>query len=143
MPSFVAFVIEQQHGINRLAGNSLLECTVYGTIVGQKLPIQTAEHPADARNESNLPSKVPTPSKERRAISTLELEQHDTTDDCWVAIHGLVYDLTEFAKEHPAGAESITDLAGKDGTEAFSAVHNQRILEDFDEEIIGVYEMDS
>ncbi|KAI2512466.1 hypothetical protein MHU86_1919 [Fragilaria crotonensis] len=28
------------HGDNRLGGNSLLECTVFGTIVGQKLPIK-------------------------------------------------------------------------------------------------------
>jgi succinate dehydrogenase/fumarate reductase flavoprotein subunit len=27
------------HGVNRLGGNSLLECTVYGTIVGQKIPV--------------------------------------------------------------------------------------------------------
>ena len=27
------------HGVNRLAGNSLLECTVFGTIFGQKIPI--------------------------------------------------------------------------------------------------------
>ena len=30
------------HGNNRLGGNSLLECTVFGTIVGQKLPIKTS-----------------------------------------------------------------------------------------------------
>merc|ERR1719330_1623249 len=28
------------HGNNRLGGNSLLECTVFGTIVGQKIPIK-------------------------------------------------------------------------------------------------------
>ncbi len=50
-----------------------------------------------------------------------------------------MYDLTAFAGEHPAGAESIHELAGKDGTEAFAAVHNERMLEEFDEEIMGVY----
>lgn len=132
--------------MNRLAGNSLLECTVFGTIVGQKLPIKSAQqssHAADLRPGANSPSGAPTPSEERRIVSASELKQHNTPGDCWVAIHGVVYDLTEFANEHPAGAESITDLAGKDGTDAFSTVHNQRILEEFDEEIMGVYEAGS
>ena len=34
-------------------------------------------------------------------------------------------------------AESIRDLAGQDGTEAFAAVHNRNILEDFDEDKVG------
>jgi len=123
------------HGVNRLAGNSLLECTVYGTIVGQKLPIQTAQPVAPLQI---VPDEMAAP-KERRAVSDTELQQHNSPEDCWVAIHGVVYDLTEFASEHPAGPESITDLAGMDGTEAFAAVHNERILEEFDEEIIGVY----
>ena len=129
-----------QHGVNRLAGNSLLECTVFGTIVGQKLPIQSKSSWMPVQTD---PSVKDSPSKKRNdrpPISASDLQKHNKPDDCWVAIHGLVYDLTDFADEHPAGAESITDLAGKDGTEAFEAVHNQRILEEFDEEIMGVYE---
>jgi cytochrome b involved in lipid metabolism len=48
-----------------------------------------------------------------------------------------VYDLTAFAEEHPAGPASIHELAGKDGTEAFAAVHNEQILEDFSDDRIG------
>jgi hypothetical protein len=40
--------------------------------------------------------------------------------------------VTDFAEEHPAGPESIIELAGQDGTEAFEAVHSEGILEDFD-----------
>jgi cytochrome b involved in lipid metabolism len=39
--------------------------------------------------------------------------------------------------EHPAGPQSIHELAGKNGTEAFAAVHNENLLEDFAEDIIG------
>ena len=66
-----------------------------------------------------------------------ELQKHNTPDDCWVAIHGMVYDLTDFADEHPAGAQSIHDLAGKDGTQAFSSVHRQDMLEEFEDDQIG------
>jgi len=118
------------HGDNRLGGNSLLECTVFGTIVGKKIPIK----PRNSIQSNNLQQgggAVDKPA-ELRNISTDELQQHSTEDDCWVSIHGLVYDLTDFVDEHPAGPESITELAGKDGTEEFQAVHGENILEDFD-----------
>jgi len=130
------------HGANRLGGNSLLECTVFGTVVGQKVPIKeegtyrmvigdeeiSAERSSSEAKESNeLPN-----------ISTEELAKHNTEDDLWVGIHGVVYDFTEFAHEHPAGFKSIFDLAGTDGTAAFDAVHNLGMLDDFEQDKRGV-----
>eukprot|EP00521_Asterionellopsis_glacialis_P008400 CAMPEP_0195285398 /NCGR_PEP_ID=MMETSP0707-20130614/3242_1 /TAXON_ID=33640 /ORGANISM="Asterionellopsis glacialis, Strain CCMP134" /LENGTH=1388 /DNA_ID=CAMNT_0040344885 /DNA_START=294 /DNA_END=4460 /DNA_ORIENTATION=+ len=119
------------HGNNRLAGNSLLECTVYGTIVGKKIPVKERVQFKEREDKPELSEK------KLRDVPLEELMQHNTEEDCWVAIHGKVYDLTEFAEEHPAGAKSIHDLAGMDGTAAFSAVHNENMMDDFDEEIIG------
>lgn len=126
------------HGVNRLAGNSLLECTVYGTIVGEKIPINQIKNNQQNNNNVNTEGNNGQQQKQQlRSISMSELQKHNTTDDCWVAIHGIVYDLTEFADEHPAGAESIHELAGTDGTDAFDAVHNEDMLDDFDEERVG------
>jgi len=125
------------HGNNRLGGNSLLECTVFGTIVGQKIPVKTM---TSVGQTSTNTGKV-TNSKEPTTLPTISLEElakHNTKEDIWVAIHGVVYDFTEFAHEHPAGFDSIFDLAGKDGTEAFSAIHNQAMLEDFEEDRKGL-----
>jgi flavocytochrome c len=124
------------HGVNRLAGNSLLECTVYGTIVGQKIPIQ--QHNNDVSSDVMHTERNDDPKRQLPTISMSELQQHNTPEDCWIAIHGVVYDMTEFADEHPAGAESIHELAGTDGTDAFDAVHNQGILDDFDDVRVGI-----
>ena len=117
------------HGDNRLGGNSLLECTVFGTIVGKKIPIKQrkAIQHGNRNGEKSSADKF-----EMQKITLEELRGHSTDDDCWIAIHGKVYDLTDFAEEHPAGPESILKLAGQDGTEAFEAVHSDKILEDFD-----------
>lgn len=124
------------HGDNRLGGNSLLECTVYGTIVGKKIPIK----PRKAINRNNDGTANASAKKAEIPNITMEqLQEHSTEDDCWIAINGKVYDLTEFAEEHPAGPESIIELAGQDGTEAFEAVHSEKILEDFDPLGIMVY----
>ena len=124
------------HGDNRLGGNSLLECTVFGTIVGQKIPVKSL------KTDTPFVNKVQPEKAHRimRRITTEELTQHNSRDDCWIAIHGSVYDLTDFAEEHPPGAKSIWDLAGKDATEAFQAVHNQALLDDFEDVKIGVFD---
>jgi predicted heme/steroid binding protein len=133
------------HGKNRLGGNSLLECTVFGTIVGQKLPIKKAGTYRIAIGTETETKKVRTgfaktvnEKKQLPNIDMDELARHNTEEDLWVAIHGIVYDFTEFAHEHPAGFESIFDLAGSDGTEAFDAVHNVGMLDDFEEDKRGV-----
>ncbi|CAN3376661.1 hypothetical protein DIURU_004449 [Diutina rugosa] len=52
-----------------------------------------------------------------------EVAQHNTKDDCWVIIHGKVYDVTEFLPEHPGGPSIIIKYAGKDATKAFDPIH--------------------
>lgn len=39
-------------------------------------------------------------------ISGEELRKHRTPEDCWIAVHSKVYDVTEFLEEHPGGAAS-------------------------------------
>ena len=41
----------------------------------------------------------------------------------WVAFQGGVYDMSEFALEHPGGAELVTEWSGKDGTAALLEAH--------------------
>jgi succinate dehydrogenase/fumarate reductase flavoprotein subunit len=130
------------HGNNRLAGNSLLECTVFGSLVGQKIPIKPEGTyrivvGKDSDMERVNVAKTDGKSKELPNIDIEELGKHSTEDDLWVALHGVVYDFTEFAHEHPAGFESIFELAGTDGTDAFDAVHNTGMLDDFEQDKRG------
>jgi len=128
------------HGDNRLGGNSLLECTVYGTIVGKKIPIQSKSISATQIVPPSLSNGLPIEEEppQLRDIPMDELTKHNSESDCWVAIHGKVYDLTDFAESHPPGAESIYRLGGTDGTEAFQSIHNEGMLEDFEDDLIGV-----
>jgi len=125
------------HGNNRLGGNSLLECTVFGTIVGKKIPIMH-EQPKPTNIVPIVKKEEVSPPQEKK-VTQGELAEHNKPDDCWVAIHGFVYDLTEFAEEHPAGAQSIHRLGGLDGTEAFAAIHSESMMDDFEEDRIGIY----
>ena len=122
------------HGHNRLGGNSLLECTVFGTIVGKKIPVKNR-----LKKLPNAEKKLEEKSTITKEVTMDELARHNTPEDCWVAIHGFVYDLTDFAEEHPAGFESIQRLGGQDGTLAFASVHSKGMMDDFEDEKIGIF----
>ena len=62
-------------------------------------------------------------------ISREELALHGTPADCWLALHGNVYDLTGYAPSHPGGVNMITQLAGTDGTDLFDIFHEPILLQ--------------
>lgn len=35
------------------------------------------------------------------------LQKHNTPEDCWLLVNGVVWDFTEFAPNHPGGANSM------------------------------------
>jgi len=134
------------HGDNRLAGNSLLECTVFGRHVGLTLPVaQSQQSPlvAEAGSAADVPGMTEAaastkPESGVPVISAEELSKHKTREQrTWVALYGQVYDLTDYIDEHPGGPEAVTDVAGIDGTEHFAAVHNREMLESMGFEPIG------
>lgn len=41
-----------------------------------------------------------------KLLSVEEISKHNTPEDCWIVVDGKVYDITEFAPEHPGAPES-------------------------------------
>ncbi|KAI1791208.1 glyoxylate dehydrogenase [Ganoderma leucocontextum] len=52
-----------------------------------------------------------------------EVAEHASRDNCWIIVHGKVYDVTDFLDEHPGGSKIILKYAGKDATEAYEPIH--------------------
>lgn len=62
-------------------------------------------------------------SSTKKMLSMREIRKHNSAQDCWVVIHGKVWDLSKFHSAHPGGSAIITENAGKDATAAFAAIH--------------------
>eukprot|EP00976_Prorocentrum_cordatum_P076354 1182274-Prorocentrum_minimum.AAC.4 len=62
-------------------------------------------------------------------VTREKLSKHSHEGDCWIAVHGKVYNVTSFLGEHPGGAQLILEHAGKDATEAFASVHSAAFLD--------------
>lgn len=72
---------------------------------------------ATATAISSGPSSITPPStlKQRiRLIHPSTLEKHNTESSLWVVLNGRVYDVTDFAPDHPGGDDLILQYAGKD-----------------------------
>ncbi|MFH1649396.1 MAG: cytochrome b5-like heme/steroid binding domain-containing protein [Candidatus Woesearchaeota archaeon] len=66
----------------------------------------------------------PTSTTTQEDTYTLQdVQTHGTSDACWSAVTGVVYDLTPWIKQHPGGSQNIINMCGKDATQAFLAQH--------------------
>ena len=65
-------------------------------------------------------------------VTPAELAKHKSAEDCWVAVHGKVYVVTDFLRKHPGGRSALLQSAGKDSTKLFEQVgHHKRYLKRF------------
>jgi flavocytochrome c len=142
------------HGRNRLGGNSLLDCVVFGRVAGASVSrhlltsaikqLRTGQSVALNRvanlNDKFNPSMTTAPSAPAqssgggggaRSVSSAEVAKHNSEGDLWVIIEGKVYDLTSFLPDHPGGKKAIMLFAGKDATEEFNMLHPPNVLKKY------------
>ncbi|CAK9056151.1 Cytochrome b2 [Durusdinium trenchii] len=88
-------------------------------------------HPAPMpEREVGLLKKAPSMAISRN-IPLSEVNRHCIPEDCWVALNGKVYDLSEFMDRHPGGPTTIVDWAGKDASKFFNDIHKGVKIESY------------
>lgn len=75
------------------------------------------------QSPSQTASASPSPTQTSAALTLAEVAKRNTQSECWVAIDGNVYDLTEWIRQHPGGSGAIRSLCGTDGTNQFLSQH--------------------
>lgn len=61
-------------------------------------------------------------------ITKADLSKHNSPTDCWIAVSGKVYNVTDFLGDHPGGKKAILLYAGKDASEEFLMLHKPDII---------------
>ncbi|KAK2808954.1 hypothetical protein FQN50_004228 [Emmonsiellopsis sp. PD_5] len=74
-----------------------------------------------------------------------EVSRHNSLADCWMIIHGKVYDVTSFISRHPGGKGVLLQNAGTDASAAFDSVHPVELLGQYltAEQFLGDFDADS
>lgn len=128
------------HGKNRLGGNSLCECIVFGRIAGKNASnylLQSSlsklknNRTSQASQRFSLLRDQITSKKLSKELTLDEISKHNSNNDCWVVIRDNVYDVSPFMKDHPGGVDAIMAYAGADATESFEMMHADSILKKY------------
>ena len=86
--------------------------------------------PGAARSAAAAPAAAPvaasTDASGLPAYTMEEVEKHNSAEDCWFVVDGLVYDSTKYNDTHPGGASSILLNAGEDASEEFNSIHSKK-----------------
>ena len=77
------------------------------------------------KSGKNDPKQFQVPEKE---FTMEEIAKHNTKDDLWVVVKGVVMDLTNWLDEHPGGPQAIMNFMGRDATEEFEMLHDDEVI---------------
>ncbi len=64
-------------------------------------------------------TKVQSPSPASKGYALKDVASHNTAGDCWMAIHGKVYDVSTYLPNHPSRPEVIERWCGREASEAY------------------------
>lgn len=80
-----------------------------------------------ASGDSSDPAKVSKPNKDIHAweapkeeFTLEEVAKHNKKDDLWIAVKGVVMNVTDWVEEHPGGPQALFSHMGKDASEEFA-----------------------
>jgi cytochrome b involved in lipid metabolism len=73
------------------------------------------------------------PDKE---FSLEEVAKHNKKEDLWIAVKGIVLDVTNWVDEHPGGPQALFSHMGKDASEEFEMLHDDEVIPKYAPEIV-------
>jgi len=116
-------------GVKNDAANSV-DASPEANAVDSQTTAEVASPQVIAPAPKPAPKPAPTPTPQpipeaviAKSFTLAEVAKHNTENDCWTAVNGMVYDLTSFIAKHPGGRSNIARICGIDGTSVFERQH--------------------
>ncbi|KAL6863835.1 putative fumarate reductase/succinate dehydrogenase [Trichoderma novae-zelandiae] len=99
-----------------------------GAVAGSA-PAQVADKPdTSSAAPKEVAAKAKAFSIPEKEYTMEEVAKHNTKEDLWVVVKGVVLDLTNWLEEHPGGVNAILNFMGRDATEEFEMLHDDEVI---------------
>lgn len=117
------------------------------TSSGSDKPAQQSQQSAGPvlkgdKADSSDPGKVSKPNSVKdfsvpdKEFTLEEVAKHNKKDDLWIAVKGIVMDVSNWTDEHPGGPQALFSHMGKDATEEFEMLHDDEVIPKYAPEIV-------
>jgi cytochrome b involved in lipid metabolism len=86
------------------------------------------------KGDSSDPAKVSKPNDIKdfkvpdKEFSLEEVAKHNKKEDLWIAVKGVVMDVTDWVDEHPGGPQALFSHMGRDASEEFEMLHDDEVI---------------
>ncbi|EEY17630.1 fumarate reductase [Verticillium alfalfae VaMs.102] len=106
-----------------------------GDVPQQQTTAAAGPSPTGDAQKAGKSKEFSIPEKE---FTMEEIAKHNTKDDLWVVVKGVVMDLSNWLEEHPGGPQAIMNFMGRDATEEFEMLHDDEVIPKYaPEQVIG------
>merc|ERR1711939_548431 len=75
-------------------------------------------------NSTKAPNKKQEFKIPDQEYSLEEVAKHNKKEDLWIAVKGIVMNVTDWVDEHPGGPQALFSHMGKDASEEFEMLHD-------------------
>lgn len=91
---------------------------------------------SENKTETDIQTEAET--KKLPLFTPEQVSEHNSASNAWMSLYNKVYDLTEFAKDHPGGEEILIERSGTDATQDFEDIgHSDQARTILEKYIIG------
>lgn len=91
-------------------------------------PVMSQNADSDDPGKVSAPNSIKDFKVPEQEYSLEEVAKHNTKEDLWIAVKGVVMNVTDWVEEHPGGPQALFSHMGKDASEEFEMLHDDEVI---------------